>query len=423
MENVLFARQAIFDKQFDVIAYELLFRPNSESLSAGPIDGDNATSKVILNALTEANFSELTQNKPAFINFTSHWLLNPPPLDKADIVIEVLENVEVNQDINEALKSLEREGYTLALDDFIYDQAWDSALACADIVKVDVLAHNINELPAIVEKLRCFNVKLLAEKVEDQTMLTQCQALNFDFYQGYFFCKPQIIKGKGAHSNQTVLLQLLEKLSNPDISFEALEEIISIDPTLSYKLLRLANSAAYRTDQNIESIKQAMTRMGIQHIKTWVTLISLSQVENKPQELMASAILRAKMCELLASRAQLEPPEKYFMIGLLSLIDAIMDKDMEEVLSEINFTDNFKSAILKHEGIAGAILATTICHEQAHWNDIKWNDLSELNLYPEIIEQSYLESIHWQQQTLSQIQEPRPVSMHANLRKKVPKRH
>ncbi|MFT5562633.1 MAG: EAL and modified HD-GYP domain-containing signal transduction protein [Litorivivens sp.] len=238
------ARQPIYDREINIVAYELLFRQYSEH-EAGVIDGDAATSELLIDAFTQWDIREIVGDTRAFVNFTKALIGRPLPFDKRHLVIEVLEDVIIDDSLVQDLKRLSEDGYTIALDDFIHTEKANEILPFADIVKIDILQLTRKEIEEHVILLAPFNVQLLAEKVETYEEFEFCRKLGFEFYQGYFLCKPELISNKKIPASKLAVLQLLHKLQNPQINMQELEQIVSGDPVLSFKILKLVNSASY----------------------------------------------------------------------------------------------------------------------------------------------------------------------------------
>jgi EAL and modified HD-GYP domain-containing signal transduction protein len=391
MLDVFVGRQPIYNRQLEVFAYELLFR-SGEGNQAGVLDGDQATSQVVLNTFVEIGLEAIVGSKQAFINLTRDFILQDYsqvfPTDR--VVVEVLENIPVDAELIEAVRELSAKGYTIALDDFIYRESLRALVEIADIVKVDILAQDRLALQEHVAVLRQYNVKLLAEKVETQDDFRYCKDLGFDYFQGYFFCKPEVIKGHRIPANRLVTLQLLAKLQDPETDFEELESIVSRDVSLSYKLLRVVNSAFYSLTRKVDSIRHALLLLGTRFITSWVSLIILAGIDDKPHELMITAMVRAKMCELLAQALGRRNKDTFFTVGLFSALDALMDSSMEEVLGSLPLSDEIKAALLEYEGSLGAVLRCVLAYERSNWEEVCY-----LGLDRGTITRAYLEAIAW----------------------------
>jgi EAL and modified HD-GYP domain-containing signal transduction protein len=231
---------------------------------------------------------------------------------------------------------------------------------------------------------------LLAEKVETLDDFTYCKALGFDYFQGYFFCKPEIIKGHRAPANRLTTLQLLAKLRDPTVDFRELEELISRDVALSYKLLRLVNSTLYALPRKVDSLQQALHLLGTEFITTWVSLIILSGIDDKPHELMMTAMVRAKMCELLAQSLGHTDTAAFFTAGLFSALEALMDGTGEEVLRSLPLSDDLMAALLRYEGVLGAVLHCVLAYERGDWHVVSCPGLDKTT-----IAYAYLQAFNW----------------------------
>lgn len=391
--NVLLARQPIYDVKLNVAAYELLFRPPQQA--GWQWDGDVATSQLVVNAFAEIGIDKAADNKRAFINFTRKWLLSPPPFDASKITIEILESVEPDAEVVACVRQLSQQGFVIALDDFEFDEKWHELLQIADIVKIDVLVYQGNELEKLVQQLAPYDVQLLAEKVENYSVFDHCKTLGFHFFQGYFLCKPQNIKGDTIPSNKMVVMRLLAELQDPEVDMGKLEHLISHDISLSTKLLRICNSASYATRVKIESIRKAMVLIGLQALKQWASIIALSRMSDKPSELLTLTLTRAKMMELLAQHSTAPDREIFFTVGMFSFIDAFFDQTKETILASLPFNDSVNDALLHYAGPAGRILQSVEAHEQGHWDAIHWTELAGYGIEQSTFEQAYLDALVW----------------------------
>ena len=394
MLDVLVRRNAIYDRELDVIAYELFFRgATAEGDESG--DPDPVTSQAMLDILTEIGLDQLIGGKMALVNLTRGFLLGDyslPPSD-AKLGLEILGNVTLDPLLIEAVHRLSAQGYTIVLDDVIQHAALRPLLEIADIVKVDVQALADSEVQKHVEALRTHKIKLLADKVETHAQFEFCNHLGFDYFQGFFFCQPHIIKGQRIPPNRLVTLRLLAKLQDPVTSIHELETLISQDVSMSYKLLHSLNSAFYSLPRKIESIRQALVMLGNQWLKTWASVLLLSSIHDKPQELMQMAMVRAKMCELLATAKRLGAKETFFTIGLFSVLDAFMDQSMEDVLTALPLSQEVNDALLRRTGNLGAVLQCVLDYERGNWDAVQ-----HIGLQQGEITQAYLEAIAWANQ-------------------------
>lgn len=395
MPDIFIARQPIYKRNLDVDAYELLFR-SANVEAANVVDGDAATSQVLVNALIEIGLHELVGSHHAFINCTERFLVEglPATITPTQVVLEVLEDILPSQRLTDALARLRDSGYSIALDDFRYDASKRDLVALADVVKLDILAMPREELAREVDILRGFDIKLLAEKVETQEDYLACKELGFDYFQGYFFCKPNIVRGRHTPTSKLAIMRLLAKINDPEIEFRELEDLIAHDVSLSYRILRYINSAFFSLTEKVESIRRAITLLGLKAIKSWVTILALSNVDDKPYELMTMALMRAKMCETLAGERS-KHASVAFTVGLLSTLDALMDKALIDVLGELPLTNEIKTALLSHEGPLGEILNVVLAYEQGDWETA--THASKFS--SAALSHAYLDSIRWSQTT------------------------
>lgn len=395
MQDIYIGRQPIFDRQLEVYAYELLFRSGTQN-HAGEFDGDQATSQVIVNAFIEIGLDRIVGDQLAFINLTRSFVTAsaPLPFPKERVVLEILETVRPDAEVIAGVRNLIAQGYSVALDDFIFHEDLRPLLELAHIVKIDLLVTPREQLEAHVHQLRGYNVKLLAEKIETQAEFEYCKALGFDYFQGYFLSRPNIVQGQQLPPNRLAILQLLSKLQNPDSDAGEIEKLVGQDIALSYKLLRYINSAFFALPKKIDSIRQAVVYLGTQAIKTWVTLLVVAGLGNKPTELVTQAMQRAKMCELLAQTAKRPHTEAYFTVGLFSLLEALMDSPLEKILESLPFSDDIRNALLKHEGPYGEALACVIAYEKGDFLHAYFDRLA-----PSQLTDTYLASARWADQS------------------------
>lgn len=393
MSNIFIARQPIYDRRLDVYAYELLYRASNEDNHANVTEGsgDDATSQVLINALIEIGLPELVNKSFAFINLTQQHILDglPDSLADSNIVLEVLEDVVPDEALINALKALKSAGYSIALDDFIYDETTHPLVECADIIKVDVLDLQGSSLANQVKQLRPLGVKLLAEKVETPEDFEYCKALGFDYFQGYFFCKPDIVKGEHTPTSRVAVMQLLNKVQDPNLIITELQALISHDLSLSYRILRYINSAHFNLGKQIESIQQAINLLGINIIKTWVTILALSSNDDKPYELILTALIRARMCETLAKQINLTS-EHAFTVGLFSTLDAFIDKSMDETIAALPLADELQIALLQHKGGLGKLLDLVLNYERGQWQNIP-----DAQFDTKTLRTHYLDALRW----------------------------
>ncbi len=398
MADFIIGRQQIFDHQLNTYAYELLFRGKDFDLNQQ--DGaTQATNQIITDALIELGLNTIVGPHKAFINFTTQNILEKTPLHlpKDRIVIEVLETVKVDARIVNNLQELSKLGYTIALDDFVFGEEWKPLVALADIIKLDVLEMGEARTRELIQQLKPYNVKLLAEKVETHEQYQYLLELGCDYFQGFFFNKPNVVSGKRLTVNQLTAIKLLTTVNDPDVEFSELSKIVSQDVALSYKLLHYINSSFFAVPNKIETITHAITYLGLNEIKRWTNILTLASMSNKPLAVMETALIRGKMCEQLA-RLTNRPYEHFFLVGMLSCLDSVLDMPIDQALQQLPLTNNLVSAILHKEGPAGEALECVLGYEQ--W-DI--SAIAFANLDPLLIGNAYIESINWAKDILDNI--------------------
>lgn len=393
MQDAFIGRQPIFDRNIKVFAYELLYRHGFVGY-AEIDDDDAASSTVLVNLLLEMGLDSLVGEHKAFCNFTRGFLLEQKDLSFAAdrLVIEVLESVEAEDEVLRAVRGYAGSGHTIALDDFVYREDLRPLVEIADLIKIDIMEIGIERAAEQVRILKQIKpeLKFLAEKVETKQEFEQCLALGFDYFQGYFFSKPVVVTGRKLPPARMAMLQLMAELQQPDVGMERIEEIIQADVNLSVKLLRQVNSSYYNLINEVTSIKQAIVRVGLQHIRTWASIMILGSVSDKPDELMTMALVRGKMCELLAVQQHSRQENSYFTVGLFSLLESILDAPMEQILRELPLADEINQALLHGTGRMGKVLHCVQDYEQGNWAAVESSGIAH-----DVVSESYWEAVAW----------------------------
>lgn len=365
-------RQPIYDRRLQVIGYELLFRSHGSATDAGELRAEQATAQVLLNTFIDIGIEAVVGSHKAFVNFSRGLVLSDYArvLPPAHVVLEVLESVTVDDDLRTAIQSLRQAGYQIALDDFTDQAHLRSLIPLAHIVKVDLPGCNGADLTARVTKLRQSNLKLLAEKVETQAEFRLCMELGFDYFQGYFLRRPEVVRGRRVPTLRASVVQLMERLSDPDVELFDLARLIQNDVSLSYKLLRLANSALLPAQNTVSSVRQALQLVGLKTITVWTGLFLLAGLSDKPSDVINAAVLRANMCQLLAAPVAPRWGNTLFLVGLFSVLDVLLDQPMEEVIQPLSLSPEVQQALLAREGLLGETLQIVIDYEQGRWNHL-----------------------------------------------------
>ena len=394
-------RQPIYDRALNVFGYELLYRDNGLN-AANFADGDLATSQVIVNTFMEIGLERLVGSRPAFINITHDFFSGerPLPMSTEQVVFELLETVQVDPTLLDGVRKLVAKGYRIALDDFIPTPQRMPLLELASFVKLDVQALSEKQLAAIVSELRKYNkLGLVAEKVETHDEYARCRELGFDYFQGYFFSYPDVIHAPTASTNRAVVVNLIGKLQDPDTDVRELEKTIAHDVVLSYRLLRYINCATFGMRREVDSIQQAVMLLGLDAVRNWASLILASRLaHNKPRELTTIALIRARMCALLSVTRPGIDSQQAFTVGLFSLLDALLDTRMEELLDHVPLAGPIKFALLNHEGELGELLDIVIHLERGEWQVI--SEQSDITVD---YNNAYLAAINWAEATADQM--------------------
>jgi c-di-GMP-related signal transduction protein len=411
--DLFIARQPIFDATRDVVGYELLFRDGLTNCFGGT-DGNEATRQVLLNTFILFGLSRLTGGRPAFINFTREYLFNDllrlfPP---HGVVVEILEDISVEPDVVAACRALKGSGYTLALDDVTALEPYGELLELADIVKVDLRATSHEERRAMAKQLMGTKVRLLAEKVETYQEFREAVNDGFALFQGYFFSKPEVMRRRDVPGNRAQYLRLLRELRKPDATIDGLERIIKQDLSLSYRLLKYINSPLFGMRSEIRSVRHALTLLGERDIRRWSMLAALSgMAPDKPTELLETGLLRARFCETLSG--VLGPDardcaDEMFLVGLFSVLDALLDVPLDEALRDAGVPARVKSALLGVPSSLRGILELVLAYERGEWEAVTAL-LDELKVDLKAVAQVFVDSVDWARRA-SRVQGDGPLS-------------
>ncbi len=395
--EVYVARQPIFNKHKKLYGYELLFR-GGMSNAFPDIDGDIATSKLLSSSFFSIGIEKLTGGKIAFINFTQELLLKNIPImfPHEKIMVEVLEDVDPTEQVIQACRDITGAGYEIALDDFVFRDDLQPLIELASIIKIDFRLTPIKEIEQMVAKFKALKIKLLAEKVETYEEFEKSLVMGFTYFQGYFFSKPEILSGSEIAPSKINLLQIIGEVNKEDCYLGELENLINRDVSLSYKLLRYINSAYYRRVQEISSIKHAIVLLGMREIKQFISLVAAADLaSDKPDELVRASFIRAKFCEFLGKSGQAGVDNsELFLVGLFSLIDAMLDNAMDSIMESLPLTGNIKQALMEREGILAEYLEFVLSYETGDWEKAQAL-ISKLKIDADNVQKYYLEALSW----------------------------
>lgn len=399
LDSFFVARQPVFDAQKNVWGYELLFR-NSEGTNAAAIgDDDAATSQVIADGFGLIQ-DDIEDGQRLLVNFPRNMLLEgaadflPPEV----CVVEILEHVQPDPDVLEALQDLKDRGYILALDDYVGQEGFEPFIELADIVKVDCLDLSHDELANVAGNLKQLDVHLLAEKVEDNEMFNLCRDLGFELFQGFFFSRPEIIPGKKISTNNINRLQLLSAISGEDFEVEDLTKAINSDVSVSYRLLKFMNSPTFGLPNEINSIQQAIALIGSRKLVGWLRIILLSDMSSGPagNELAFLSIKRAKFMELVCRDMKHCPlsAESMFMLGLFSLLDVLLGRPMHELMRELPVEQDLVKALVGKQSNALIYLNLIKLLEKADWDGLT-KLIMDNKLSPISVARNHMAAMQW----------------------------
>jgi len=396
--KVYSARQAILNRKENVVAYELLYRGGPENIFPD-IDPHKATSKLIMRTHLNQGLAIITDGKPALINFPEESLLSGLPLilPPKEVMIEILETVKPSDEVYQACRTLYHKGYHLALDDFVYKPEWNRFFNLVKLIKFDIQATSLDELTPLINKLKTRkNLKILAEKIETKEEFLQAKKLGFHFFQGYYFCKPEMSENKEIDTSQAVFLSLMQECLRAQLNINTLTSYFERDVGLSFKLFKFINSGILPLTQKITSIKSALIYLGENETKKLMLLLSTGVIaKDKPQELTRLAIIRAKFCELMAAKTMPELADAGFMVGLFSLLDAMLDSPLEKILTDLSLAPEVLTALTGDSPSSlKYILNAVSYYEQGSWYNTKKNAEMVRVSYEELTEY-YQNALIW----------------------------
>ena len=415
--DVFVARQPIFDRARQLYAYELLFRSDDVHNQFDPIESGSATTQVIANSLLTIGLENVACGKKAFLNFDDKLLTGGlrSMLPQETVVLEILESVEPSDELIAACHELKKQGYVFALDDFVERPSFEPLTHIAEVIKVDMRATSKPEQVRLLETYRPRGIAMLAEKVETHEEFEWALNAGYDYFQGYFFARPAILRAHQIPVSKMNCLRLLREMQNSELDYDRLRTIISQDVSLSYKLLRYVNSALFARHGETRSISHALARLGEDAIRHWIALAALPVLaKEKPGELVTHSLVRASFCERLSRLAGLVDHGQAFLMGLFSLLDALIDLPLEQALHQTGVEPLISGALLRTAAQDDPLLCiyALVCqYEVADWKAVSAS-ASKLRTSVSCVCQAYSESTLWAQQAL-----------HATTRKTDSRRH
>ncbi|MEZ9051256.1 EAL and HDOD domain-containing protein [Vibrio sp. 10N.247.311.64] len=392
------ARQPILNRKRNTLGYELLFRDGEKNAYPAHIESNRATYRLIVENFLSVGLNPSIPSSRCFINFPYQSLIRRLPLSlpKDKVVVEILETCKPTDELLEAVKDLYQAGYMIALDDFTSTPEWERFLKYTHIVKLDIMQMGLDEACDLVRAHQGKKFSFLAERVETEQEFQQAKDAGFKFFQGYFFSKPEIIKTKYISPEQVIAMELFQEVCKPDVDFQRVESIVAKDVALSYKLLRFVNTMSPRLEVTISSFRQALVYLGQEKLKMFVSLAVASYVsDKKPKELYGLSLQRAQFCQRMSRYQAFEGhSEQAFMIGLFSLLDALLDLSLENLVEQLPLCKSIKVALLRREGPYGTLLALEESFEHADWQQID-EHCADLGLSVDQVKTELTEARRW----------------------------
>ncbi|MCP4157980.1 MAG: HDOD domain-containing protein [bacterium] len=396
--DIFVTRSPIFDKSQNVYAYELLFRSNCDNFFNQVVSHEHDSSETLMESFAALGLRELKREKKALINLTPKSLFKASvyAVPKGEIIVELPKTIEPDISVISICKRLEKHGYVLALDEFVFEEKYAPLLSVVDIVRIELNNGRGNQWKTLPSEKGNGRIKFLAHNIETKTQFDEAAVAGFTYFQGDFFSNPDTAAIKELPSSKHNLLILLKELMAPDLSLDKIETVLKHDVSLSFKLLKFINSAAFGFFKCIKSIRHAINLMGISEFKKWMSVIVLSQIGvDKPDEITIESITRAKLCESIAGLTTLSDRKAdAFLMGMFSLIDVLVGRQMEEVLALLPLADDIKAALEGKPNELRDILDLVVKYEKADWPSV--DDITKRIAFPiDQLPRYYFEAVDW----------------------------
>jgi len=391
------ARQPILTADEKVFGYELLFRDGVENHFC-ETDADSASRRT-LDTSIQIGLQMLCDGRRAFVNCTRDVLLKDymTLLPSTLAVVEVLESVPVDDLVIAALQRLKQAGYVIALDDFVANDPREPLTEFADILKVDIRQTPVDQAIATMKKYGPWRCRLLAEKVETREEFAAAKAAGFIYFQGYFFQKPEVLQSREIPANKMNYLRLLRAVSEPEIDVRKFEDMIKQEVSITYRLLRYLNSAAFGVQNEVHSIRHALALLGEREVRRWIRLAAtLNMAENRSSELVTSAMLRARFCELLSPKVP-HGESDLFLMGLFSMVDAILEIPMDKILEAVPMDFETKAVLLGKSSKLRPLYELMLARELGNWEKAT-ECIRQLGLTESEVADAYWQAIQWARQ-------------------------
>ncbi len=402
MKNTYIARQAILNEKGQTIGYELLFRDSPDN-KFPEVEHDIASSKLIIQNHIHGDIKTISMGKLAFINFTENCLIHKFPLmfDKDSIVIELVGQEKPTKKLLKIIKFYHESGYKIALTEYDLAPHWDLLFPYIDIVKVDIEKINTKRLLPAVARMKPFNVAIAAEKVETRNQQQTLAEVGFNYFQGFFYHQPEVIKGQALAPIKTQMLQLLSETFNYPLSYDTVAEIISHDVNLTVGLLKMVNNVTTGVRVEITSLKQAAAYLGEEKLRQFVSILALSNLTSeKTDEVCKQALITGKMMFALSNKGAFKSVSDFaFITGLLSAIEIMLKLPMAEIVKTMPLAQPIESALVTHDGLLGQLLDITttfiLGHEDLQTDGSLEENLAQFSLDKSVVQKEFLKASQW----------------------------
>jgi c-di-GMP-related signal transduction protein len=397
-------RQAIYNAAGEVAGYELLFRDSGAAdesrIGQGDEAQDAATTSTILAAFTGFDVRDLLGGRLGFVNLTRAFLVGdlPIPFEPGTAALEVLEDVDLDSEVLAGVQALNERGYAIALDDFSLSGTLEPLLDIADIVKIDMLKGDWEQILETIDRCRQHGVRMLAERVEDEETLKRAQDAGFELFQGFHLGRPQTLSADSLAPGRATALQLLGRLADPDTTAREVETLIRVDPALTFRLLRIANSASNGLRRPVSSIRDAVVLVGLARLRSWMILITLSDVAGSSEHLIG-ALIRARTCETIARLVDGVRPDTAFTAGLLHAIAELLGTSPEHLLEGMPpMAQELQDALRGMDGDLAQLLRAVVSYERQDLAGLK-----DLEIPMSEISLAYLAALAWTSRTMEAV--------------------
>jgi EAL and modified HD-GYP domain-containing signal transduction protein len=388
------ARQPILDVGGNVHGYELLFRSDASSIAFSG-DSDASTRKLLDNSVI-FGLERLTGGLPMFVNCTEEALLGGwvKVLPPRQTVLELLETLQPTPALVQGCRELKALGYGIALDDFVWSPAWQPLLEFADYVKVDLTLTNPPQREELKARIGRRPIRTILERVETHDELAAARREGFQLFQGYYFCRPVMLENRDIPANRLIYLEILQALVKVPLDIRQISALVKREPSLTYRLLRVVNSPLHAIPHVVSSIQDALMLVGDEMFRRLAMLATAAELKgDRPAELLRMAFLRGRFCELAASFRGHDPTEQY-LLGILSLLPAMLNASVESVALSLPLRREVREALLGEGNAQRTVLDWLLCYETGQWE--RCDELAQAAGMPdERLTGLYTQALEW----------------------------